>query len=82
MRDSPKENSLPPEISPLQEISLLVDREENTPEMTRTGGHQEEIQEFTLEKKLEITPEEREDMKKETVTLAMAGDAEGAARRP
>ena len=101
MRDSPKETSPPPETSPSPGISLQADKGEIPPEMTIAGGHPEEIQEYTLEKKLENkgltteinleveitkiqkrTPEGREGMKKEVVTLAMEGDAEGAARRP
>ena len=82
MKDKPKEDSLPPEISQLQGISLQVGREETTPEMTKIGDHPAGTLEYIQGKKLETTPEEREGMKKETVTLAMEGDAEGAARRP
>ena len=82
MIDKPKEDSLPPEISLLQGISLQAGREGTIPEMTKIGDHPAGTLEYTQGRKVETTPEERGGMKKETVTLAMEGDAEGAARRP
>ena len=83
MIDKPMGDSLPPEISlhqeisPHQEISHQIGREETTIE-----DHPAGTLEYTQGKKPETTPEERGGMRKETVTLAMEGDAEGAARRP
>ena len=82
MIDKPKEDSLPPEINLPQETGPQADREGTIPEMTTIGVHPAGTLEYTQGRKVETTPEEREDMKKEIVTLAMVGDAEGAARRP
>ena len=76
MTDKPKEDSLP------LETGLQADRGGTIPEMTTVGVHLAGTLEYTQGRKVETTPEEREDMKKEIVTLAMVGDAEGAARRP
>ena len=50
--------------------------------MITVGVHLAGTLDFTLGRRVETTPEEKEDTRKETVTLAMVGDAEGAARRP
>ena len=82
MIDKPMGDSLPPEISLHREISHQIGREETTIEMTKIGDHPAGTLEYTQGKKPETTQEERGGMRKETVTLAMEGDAEGAARRP
>ena len=82
MIDKPKEDGLPPEINLHQEIGLQAGREGTTPEMTTIGNHPAGTQDSTRGRKVETTPEEMGDMKREIVTLAMVGDAEGPARRP
>ena len=83
MIDKPMGDSLPPEITLQQETGLhqeinhQIGREETTIE-----DHPAGTLEFTQGKNPETTQEERGGMRKETVTLAMEGDAEGAARRP
>ena len=76
MTDKPKEDSLP------LETGLQADGGGTIPGMTTVGGHLAGTLDFTQGRKVETTPEEMGDMKKEIVTLAMVGDAEGAARRP
>ena len=76
MIEDHKEDSLP------LETGLQADGGGTIPGMTTVGVHLAGTIDFTQGRRVETTPEEREDMKKETVTLAMVGDAEGAARRP
>ena len=98
MKDRPKMSSLPPGTNPYPGINLQADKGETPQEMTRAGEETQECtlekklenKEHITETNLEVeltrtqkrTPEGREGMKIEVVTLAMEGDAEGAARRP
>ena len=76
MIEDHKEDCLP------LEIDLQADRGGTTPERTTAEALPAGTLDSTQGRRVETTPEERVDMRKDIVTLAMVGDAEGAARRP
>ena len=64
------------------ELGPPVDKEGTTQGRTKIEPHLTETPDSTMKRRPETHPEGRTDTRKDTVTLAMVGIAEDAARRP